>query len=119
MKQEQIQVFYSRQIGSSDGSILSSKEFHVCYHILKHDMTACLKRIIGIIYNKFDNQWLYFQTYCPLSEDFNLEWLLRNVIYSREKKYNNNVIREVLLGDSQKKHILNICQSTIREKISS
>lgn len=118
-KLQLIPIFCSRQIGSTDGSVLSNKEFYMAYHVLRTDFTTKTKRIIGVLYNTFDKEHLFYQCYVPLSENFNLEWLLNNVIYSRTKRYSNHIMKQILLEDKNKKHILNICQSAIRQRISS
>lgn len=117
-KQQQVQVFCSRQIGSTDGSVLSNKEFYMAYHVLNTDLyVSKQKRIIGLLYNTFDREYLYYQCYVPISQNFNLEWLLSNVIYSRTKRYSNHIMKQLLLEDRNRKYILSACEKAIKARI--
>lgn len=110
-------IFYHIGNGSNDGSLLGNKTFHIVYYVLKHDFQFLSKTIIGILYNEFDKDKLYFQCIIPLSSTFSIPYLLRRVIYNTDRKYDSEMTKKVLLGDDFKKSILQYAEKILMSKI--
>lgn len=102
-----LSIFYACANGSNDGSVYSNKTFHVVYHVIKHDFANKMKTVIGILYNKADgeNNKLYFNCIMPLTEQFSIPYLLKNIIY--KPRYDKYQMRKVLTEEgSQTRPIL-------------
>lgn len=122
---ETIHITYKFLNGNNDGSILSNKEFHVCYCIIDTDIiTKKMKKIIGCFINpndiilENDNKDIekniyYFQRYLKLNEMFTISDLLDNTINS--KNYNNYLMKKVLYNKENK--IISKCVNTLKEKL--
>lgn len=116
-REEPIAIFHYQGNGSNNGSILANKNFHIVYHILKHDFTNKLKTIIGILYNKADgpNNKLYFSCSMPLKEQFSIPYLLENIIY--KPRYDKYLIKKALTEDPNTKSILIYAEKILVSKL--
>lgn len=88
--------------GNNEGSLLSNKEFHICYFILSIDLRQNNKKFIGCFINPNDlildknieKNIYYFQITLPLQKQFTILELLKSTLYS--KNYSNYMAKKIL-----------------------
>ena len=123
---ENYHVTYQFLNGNNNGSLLSNKEFQICYCVVDTDIIKThMKKIIGCFINpndlalndNIDKNIYYFQRYLKLREMFNISDLLKNTLYS--KNYSSNITKKVLKEnpDVTIRKIITKCENTLKEKI--
>ena len=123
---ENYHVTYQFLNGNNNGSLLSNKEFQICYCVVDTDIIKTqMKKIIGCFINpndlalndNIDKNIYYFQRYLKLHEMFNISDLLKNTLYS--KNYSSNTIKKVLKEnpDVTIRKIITKCENILKEKI--
>jgi hypothetical protein len=110
--------------GNNEGSLLSNKEFHICYAVVNNDLKQLNKKIIGCFLNpndllldmSIDNNMFYFQIYLPLTKEFNISEILKYTIYS--KNYSNHIVKTILResDDVTVRKIITKCEEELKKK---
>ena len=123
-KTETLHITYKFMNGNNEGSIISNKEFHVCYVIMNIDLIkSASKKIIGCFINPNDpcldkdieSHIYYFKMEMRTDEIFNIADLLKSTLYS--KNYSNHYTKKFLYDSKLTNKIIAKCVSTLKEKV--
>ena len=122
IEQRKYVVWYALANASNSGNVYSNKTFHIVYSIFKHDIKRENKEIIGILYNEIYRDpfnLIYFSCNMPLKYNFDLEYLLSNVIYNPKhvNRYNPQIAKKKLMEDYEKKRLLEQCLYVLKTKV--
>ena len=113
---EQINYFYQVVNASNDGSYYSNKEFHLIYHVYSYNFIQGIKKIIGILANKNDeDNFLFFRIIVPITQEFTISLLLRNSIYT--SKYSKALMKKHLLEDYLQKDAMQYLNYVLKQKM--
>lgn len=125
-KSDSFHITYQFVNGDNSGSLLSNKEFKICYCVVDTDIvTAKMKKVIGCFVNpndlildkEVDKNIYYFQMYIKLDRMFNIADLLKSTLQS--KNYSNYITKKNLFEspDVTTKKIIAKCETVLKEKI--
>lgn len=125
-KIENFHITYQFLNGNNEGSLLSNKEFQICYCVVDNDIVnSKMKKIIGcfinpndlFLENKIEKHIYYFQMYMRLDTMFSISELLKSTLQS--KNYSNHITKKILFEgkDVTIKKIISKCETILKEKI--